>query len=529
MFYKKRCVSKYFAISLVRIFISMVSYAQESHFFKLNREEVLQKDCLPKEIFSLKECLGISEENCHYFLEEVSLAAEDGGKFYWSLPVTKDLNYAYRQPVAVKICHDGIHFLQDYDYDSIIHVKKFPNGFVLKQVIPFQEKATDSCLVLAPEQSSVFVSLAYIAATLSDISQPEQLCIIIHQVLSNNTDEASDVGLTWRFKETITEAPGSSIPSFILPVPFDGRPTAEIPHVDIKLEGNTLKNVSDDSVFDFPPGEYILEIQVDGTTFPVFWHQKENSPPYRVFFFQPFNIRKYFFTRMTYFRSLNVSGGVIADPSSTLFRDTKGPVAGGWYLGTISDNFQHKVARIISAILAMQDISQPQILCMGSSAGGFMALKMTECFLEANAIAYNPQIDCIKYSKENIWRILRCSGYSQDSIPSEFRERMVIHPKIVNKRRCVFYVQNIFDTHYREHLLLFLQQIEQDSGILRILSHKTLKDISFYPFHNGLNVFIIADPVNGHGALGRDFELPIIDSVLRFMAQQAQKPASDTL
>jgi hypothetical protein len=373
----------------------------------------------------------------------------------------------------------------------------------------------------------VFTSLAYISPPLWDALQPVQICIIVYQILPNDTDETSITGIAWNFKEAITEPPESPIPSFILPVPLDGKPTAEIPHVDIKLERDVLKKASDDSVFDFPPGEYILEIQVDGTTFPVFWHQKENSLPYRVFFFQSFDRKKYSFGRMTYFRSLNVSGGVITDPSSALFYDTEGPVLGGWCLGTISDNFQRKIARIISAIMTMQNISQPRILLMGSSAGGFMALKMAEYFQEVNIAVFNPQIDCLKYHKRNIERILCCSGYSQDSVSSEFRERMIIHPQIVNDHRCIFYSQNAFDTQYRKHFLPFLQQIEQDSGMLEILSHEALKDIHFYPFHKGLNAFIIADPVSGHGAIGRDFELPIIDSMLRFMAEQAQESSSD--
>ncbi|MDR2420227.1 MAG: hypothetical protein LBD40_02875 [Puniceicoccales bacterium] len=523
---KYHFASRLSLVGHILFFLSAISYAQESHFFRLNGEEVFQKDCLPGEVLSLPARLGVPEEKCHYFLEEISLAAEDDGKYYWSLPVTEDLNYAYRQPIAVKICNDDIHFLQDYDYDSIIHLKKPPNGFVLKRAMPFQESAVESSLIL-PEQLVMFVSLAYITPPIWELSQPAQVCIIIHQVLPNDTDATSDIAITWDFKEAIVEELESPVPSFILSVSLDGKRTAEISHVDIKLEGNMLKNISDDSVFDFPPGEYILDIQVDGITFPVFWHQKENSLPYRVFFFQSFDRKKYSFGRMTYFRSLNLSGGVITDPSSAMFCDAEGPVTGGWCLGTISDNFQHKVERIISAILAMQNISQPQVLCVGSSAGGFMALKMAEYFQEVNIAAFNPQVDCPKYNKRNVEHILRCSGCSLDSITPEFGKRMIIHPQIVNNHRCIFYSQNVFDPQYKVHFLPFLQQIEQDSDMLGILSRRTLKNIRFYPFRNGLNAFTIADPISGHFAIGRDFELPIIDNVLRSMARQAQRPRSD--
>ncbi|MDR2420226.1 MAG: hypothetical protein LBD40_02870 [Puniceicoccales bacterium] len=102
---------------------------------------------------------------------------------------------------------------------------------------------------------------------------------------------------------------------------------------------------------------------------------------------------------------------------------------------------------------------------------------------------------------------------------------MIIHPeKVVNRKRIIIYTQSVADTpHYRGHFLPFLQQIEQDSDMLGILSRRTLKNIHFYQFRNGLNAFKIADPISGHFAIGRDFELPIIDSVLQFMAEQAQE------
>ena len=516
------------------VFLSAVSHAQESHFFRLEREEVLQKGCLPEEVLSLKERLGVPEENCHFFFEEVSLMEEDGGKFYWDLPVAEELNYAYRQPVAVRICHDTVHFLQDYDYDSVVHLKKFPNGFVLKRAMPFQERATDDCLVLAPKQSLMFVSLTYITPPLWDTPQPVQICIIIHQVLP--TDGTSDVSLTWNFKEAIAEAPKPSIPSFILPVPLDGRPTAEIPHVDIKLEGSVLKKVSDNSVFTFPPGEYILKIQVDGVTFPVFWHQKENSLPYRVFFFNAISYdqeqRSLFFNRMTYPRFLNTSGGCLLDASALLASESGDPklFSGMWFLGTASDNFHLKFAKIIRTIIGMQNIPERNVLLMGSSMGGFMAFKMAEYLTESSVFSYNPQIDYPVYTTSNTWRKgygervfqYLCGSVNLLYCPFELRNRMIIHPKkVVNRKRIVLYIQNMADTHhYERHFLLFLHQVKRDPNIKDLLSEKIRLPLS--DFRHGLVVFLFNDPVSGHNSIGRDFELPIIDSLLRFMAGQMQ-------
>jgi hypothetical protein len=96
--------------------LCLQSYAAESRFFRLNGAEVLTREGIHREIGEIGaflQQLGIDwhDLKCHFFLEEVSLAQEDRGSFYWSLPIAEDLSYSYRQPVGVKIFGDGVDIL----------------------------------------------------------------------------------------------------------------------------------------------------------------------------------------------------------------------------------------------------------------------------------------------------------------------------------------------------------------------------------------------------------------------------------
>jgi hypothetical protein len=78
---------------------------------------------------------------------------------------------------------------------------------------------------------------------------------------------------------------------------------------------------------------------------------------------------------------------------------------------------------------------------------------------------------------------------------------------------------------YEEHFSLFLCHSKSVSGPRK--SYDIIQNPFVLTLHKGINYFVFADPVSGHGAIGRDFELPIIDSVLQFMARQAQGSTSD--
>jgi len=530
----------------------------EARFFRLKREEVVQKNCLPPELLAFPERLGIPEERCHFFLEEISLSPEDGNRFRWSLPAAEELACSYSQPVAVKIYGDGVQFLQEYDAGSAPLSRQFPNGFLLKKAFPYLIRENQLLLTTAPP--ATFFSFCYLPHLGRDKRIPDRVCIILHQIFGSGERAAGIVGIgsgsgigsssDWVFREPIID-PLSSIPGFILPTPLDGRPTAEIPHIALKLEDDKLKN-PDGSDFVFPIGEHILDIQLDGIKFPVFWHQKENSPPYRVFFFNGAwypNDGALHFERMTYCRFLNISGGCMCDVAFSVLFDA--PIgrqrlkrSAAWYLGSSIDNFHLKYKKIVLSFMKTQDFLEKSTLFAGSSMGGFMALKMAEHFSETGVLVFNPQTDYPTFIPSTLtdntwdtfhheWILQHLAGSTELLYVSpELRNRMIVHPeKIVNSKRCIVYTQNKADTHhYEKHFLPFLHWVKQNPDISELLQYTAsgIQNLNFLNLQRGLQAIEYNDPNAGHNSPSRDFELSIIDRLLRFMVSQNARSRPNT-
>ncbi|MDR0445381.1 MAG: hypothetical protein LBG98_03845, partial [Puniceicoccales bacterium] len=318
-------------------------------------------------------------------------------EIYYHPPADERLPHTYRQSIVVKIFGDGVRFAQDYDYSPTIRLRQLPHGFLLKRALSSQEKFSKNRLLLPTNFSGSFVSLCYVPKhSWVEEAGPALFVLILHQIVRPSGHQGTgdaNPEINWNTKEPTSDTdPLASISSFILETPLEGRPTSEIPHITLKLEDGQLQNL-DGSDFNFPVGERILDIQLDGVTFPVFWHQKENSPPYRVFFFNGAGAQNAIFGRMSYLRELNLSGGCLCDASAMLPPKDLDLVEGLWFVGTAQENFHPKFAYIIRTILQAQGISESHVLFMGSSMGGFMALKMAEYFSEAHIFTYNSQTD----------------------------------------------------------------------------------------------------------------------------------------
>jgi hypothetical protein len=544
----------------------------ESHFYQLDQEEFLAKvPLLVKEAAELRSWqarLGIADEDCLCSLEEISLAEEERAgatEIYFHLPADERLPHAYRQPIAVKIIGEGVRFAQDYDYSPTFRSRQLPHGFLLKRALSAQEKSSNNRLRLSANFSGNFVSLNYVPGhSWSGEAGPTRLVLILHQICGPGGQAAGttlrqvqesgerNVGIpegipevSWNSKEPVLDSdPLASIPSFFLETPLEGRPTAEIPHIALKLEDGQLQNLNG-SPFEFPIGEHILDIRLDGVTFPVFWHQKTDSPPYRVFFFNGagvLNDGQIHFGRMTYFRFLDISGGCMCDAAfPVLFsgypKDQQPPMASSWYLGTAAENFHPKFAQIILTLTEVQHIPESNVLLMGDSMGGFMALKMAEYLPYAHAFAANSQVDFLTYNSQakGLYNppLLYYLVQSTDPLylSPELRNRMIVDTeKCTNSQRIILYIQNKPDTHhYSKHFLPFLHWTRQNPQTRDLLFyHISPGELKIPPLHQGVNAIEFSDPKIGHCTLTKDFELFIIDRMLRFMVQQNAARSSDS-
>jgi hypothetical protein len=157
---------------------------------------------------------------------------------------------------------------------------------------------------------------------------------------------------------------------------------------------------------------------------------------------------------------------------------------------------------------------------MGSSMGGFMALKMTEYLPRAHAFSYNNLVACFDGCKHHYTQYLIGTKEIRYVSP-EMRNRGLIHPeKVVNPQRCVLFLQNSADPFfYQTGFLPFLHWVKQNPVIEPLLFYCTnfKESLTSYP-RQGLYMAEINRPDIPHLPLSVEFELSIIDRFLRFMA-----------
>jgi hypothetical protein len=519
----------------------MRAQALESHFFRLDPNEAGISDRLPEEAYSYPARLDVSAGHCHYYSEEIILSS--GEDFYWRLPADARLSCRYPQLAAVKIFGHGVRFAHDCDVDSEVPVRNLPHDFLLRRAVPLAERVADNRLIpVSSAWPAQWVSLCYLPPRQGNKPRPAQVVTIFHRLRQEG--EASISANGWNSGEALAEP--EPVPSFILSSPLATRST-RVDSVALRLEGSSLKRVDNGRDFNFPPGEYILDIQLDDASFHLFWHQKTEDSPYRVFFFNGASEGAWgdCFSRNDYFRYLAVSGACLRDDSHPYLLNTASKerrpnrvgegICGIGYVGTIAENFHLKYEKIIRAIIEKQGIPESQVLFMGLSMGGFMALKMAEYFPEAHVFAYNFQSDFLELSEwgdswsahsRRVWRILNDSE-EKSYLSPELRNRWLIHPElVVNDRRCVVCLVETRDIHHHQRQFLpFLHWIRQTPQIRELLHQPDFfHSPEVLELCNGLHA--IENDKAGHGGAGREFELRVIDRLLRFMEEKHRQSSS---
>jgi hypothetical protein len=501
----------------------------QSQFFLLKKEEILQKDFLPNEIFFLNECLGIPEVNRHYFLEEVTL--KENEDFFFALPVRKSLPCLYMQSIAIKIFGIGIRFFENYDHDSGPCLQgKLPNGFLLKQAIPSYEKNSNNRLLLPQNSLTIFCSFFYLP---SQEKQGSSGGIIIHQILRKcTTNIIKFSNINWHHK--IPLPPPTPRFYFTSDTALVSCNIERCPR--IFLDYDEIKN------FTFPVGDYILNIRLDGILFPLYWHQYRTPiSPFLVFSFLIVHRTEDYVGMFPgykfypdLFRFLKISGGCFADAAIPFMHDSGGYMPGSWYFHKTLDLYP-KIARIIHAINLAQGIPEKKTLLRGHSMGGFTALKMAEHLTKAQIFAYNTHTDFMKvaedknysYRAKPILKILTNSSDIHD-IPPHVKDRVTVHPeRMINKERSIIYcVNNICDLDFSKNFIPFLIQSKKDNRLKKLSFRHYLHDpnissalkiqngIDFIEIQNGINFIEYSDKDSGHASLGSKFELRIIDSQL---------------
>jgi hypothetical protein len=194
----------------------------------------------------------------------------------------------------------------------------------------------------------------------------------------------------------------------------------------------------------------------------------------------------------------------IADP--TLYLDDSLHI--GWYVGTAGQNWTVAMAELVAAVTLRLGIPTDQVICYGSSAGGFGAIMLAAELGNATAVAVNPQTRVDRYSPRFVKQLLNAAfgGRQLGQLTAEEHRRLSAFDAFERNpyMKCLV-VQNLQDlTHYRDHYTPFCTHfdipLEGGSG-----SH-------------GRAVSLLFDAESGHGAEPKELAPQLISRALELTA-----------
>lgn len=143
----------------------------------------------------------------------------------------------------------------------------------------------------------------------------------------------------------------------------------------------------------------------------------------------------------------------IADP--TLALDTT-RLRIGWYAGTATQDWTQSLADLVRQVSHTIGAFSSQVICYGSSAGGFGALALAARLGDATAVAINPQTDVLKYHVRPVRQFLKLAFPDQDGkealTPGQRLRLSALEAVLAATQVKCLLVQNRKDLHhYREH------------------------------------------------------------------------------
>lgn len=178
----------------------------------------------------------------------------------------------------------------------------------------------------------------------------------------------------------------------------------------------------------------------------------------------------------------------------------------GWFQNNQKQYGVEYLAKVILHIANLLDVNADKILCFGSSAGGFTALKLSEYIDKVTAIAINPQLIVKNYSAKFVNRMCQAAYKTDnfDTVASEFSIRAKINNRLEMKsNRMVIYQNEADKEHVNLHLTPYLSMV--DSRLI-----DKLIGINSYVFNKKLTIVHYNDEIARHSPPDKKVSLDII-------------------
>lgn len=199
------------------------------------------------------------------------------------------------------------------------------------------------------------------------------------------------------------------------------------------------------------------------------------------------------------FQRSNFSDGIEAnvislfDPSLFLSEDLRL----AWFVGTKEKHYAEILAELFKEVFLGLNVNTSDVLIYGTSGGGIPAIKMGTYLKNSTVYCGNIQTDASKYYQKhyNKMREDLFSSDDKDLIYKTYKERMNCYDWDGSFNLVV--TQNIYDEfHYKNHFLPYYNHLK---------NNPTNLNYNFYTYEN---------EKSGHGVLGKDLELKIINTLL---------------
>jgi predicted esterase YcpF (UPF0227 family) len=287
--------------------------------------------------------------------------------------------------------------------------------------------------------------------------------------------------------------------------------TIESLNIDLKLIDKRVSipsiNHKRDSL-SFDIGESTYSIVEDGTEFNFYLNYKYGK---KLLIGLPGAIdrakRVYNFQRYSWSRDVDYSFMSVLDPTI----HEKNSLDIGWFQGRYDNYPLPKFASLLTKLLIKNSIKEEDVLFFGSSAGGFVALQLSNFFPLSKVLVINPQIYIDRYykSKFNQLADYAYKGMSHSNIRAKFNNRISVDIDFSKRVESVYYYQNDEDKHHLiHHLKPYLETLDEDIVEQVAIDEKLNSD-------KKIHIIAYSDLSKRHAPPNKDETLEIIDNIFK--------------
>ncbi|WP_445157483.1 heparinase II/III domain-containing protein [Halomonas sp. E14] len=182
----------------------------------------------------------------------------------------------------------------------------------------------------------------------------------------------------------------------------------------------------------------------------------------------------------------------------------------GWFQNTQENYGIDALIDLIKLILETGGYKEKNMVLFGSSAGGFAALKVSNAFPSAIAIAINPQLYLYNYTPSHYTSMLNYSyqNLSEKEVLRKFKDRLIAKLDFNTRQAPAFLFQNIHDeAHLYRHLKPMIKELGDGVNEESYGSNSINQSL--------LNVIYYEDQGSGHSPPGKEMTVQMINSVIK--------------